>query len=217
MRPGRKTLTATAAAVGFALYRRWHQGWGATREEVRGPMPGDALVRRPHFVATRAITIEAAPADVWPWLVQVGFSRAGFYSYDWLDNLGRGSAKEIIDIFQDVDVGDLAAPMATPLTDETAFRVHSLEKERSLVWLKPDASWAWQLTPLPDGGTRLVTRLCIRYDLSGPGTAVVPVLLIELGDFPMMRKMLLGIRERAEALGGGEPESEPAPGEATAG
>ena len=196
----RGALVALAATVGAtalaARYRAWHLTWGATEDEVSGRMPGDDLLDGACFVATRAISIAAAPDTVWPWLVQVGFGRAGFYSYDLLDNLGHLSADEILDEFQFPSVGDVAAPMAASEDDQTAFRVASIDEPRSLVWSKPDSTWTWRLTPEPAGGTRLVTRLKARYE---PGPFLpVTVLLMELGDFPMMRRMLLGIAKRAE-------------------
>jgi len=112
----------------LALYRRWHLRWGATRDEVSAAMPGDELLPRAQFIATRAITIEAAPEHVWPWLVQVGFGRAGFYSYDLLDNLGRDSAAQILDEFQHPHVGDVAAPMTSPPTEATSFRVRASKR-----------------------------------------------------------------------------------------
>lgn len=193
------TLVGLAVVGGVvalgARYRSWHLTWGATQDEATGPMPGDELLDRAGFVATRAVSIAASPDRVWPWLVQVGFGRAGFYSYDLLDNLGRPSAHEIIDEFQSPSVGELAAPMSARADDRTAFRVVSVDAPRSLVWSKPDSTWAWRLTPDEAGGTRLVTRLKARYD---PGPFLpVTVLLMEVGDFPMMRRMLLGIAERA--------------------
>lgn len=194
----RRTLVALAAVGGAATlvarYRSWHLTWGATHDEVSGPMPGDDLLDRAGFVATRAISIAAPPDRVWPWIVQVGYGRAGFYSYDLLDNLGRPSTREVLEEFQTPSVGDLAAPMAATADDRTAFRVVSLDEPRSLVWSKPDSTWAWRLTADEAGGTRLVTRLKARYD-SGP-LLPLTVLLMEVGDFPMMRRMLLGIAER---------------------
>jgi len=191
-------VALTAAAVALAVvYRRWHLAWGATAAEAQGVMPGDDILVRSHFTATRAITVGAAPAAVWPWLVQVGFNRAGFYSYDLLDNLGRPSAKQVLAEFQEVEVGDLAAPMASPPNEKNSFTVAALDRPNRLVWSKPDSTWSWLLTEQADGRTRLVTRLKSRYDanLFLPAT----VLLMEVGDFPMMRRMLLGIRSRAEA------------------
>jgi len=180
-----------------AVYRRWHLAWGATKAEAQGVMPGDDILGRSHFTATRAITIGAPPAAVWPWLVQVGFNRAGFYSYDLLDNLGRPSAKQLLPEFQEVTVGDLAAPMASPPNEKNSFIVASLDRPHRLVWSKPDSTWSWLLTQQADGGTSLVTRLKSRYDANG--FLPVTLLLMEVGDFPMMRRMLLGLRSRAEA------------------
>jgi hypothetical protein len=87
---------AGATAVFALVYRPWHMRWGATPEEQRHPMPGDDLVPAASFAPTRAVTVTAAPEDIWPWLVQVGFGRAGFYSYDLLDNLGRPSTWRIV-------------------------------------------------------------------------------------------------------------------------
>jgi len=152
-------------------------------------------VSRPHFTATRALSIEALPEQVWPWLMQVGCGRAGFYSYDFLDNLGRPSADVILPDWQASGVGSVTAPMANPPTVATSFVVAELDPGRSVVWSKPDSTWTWLRTPLPEGRTRLVTRSKQRYRL-GLGLPVT-VILAEFGDFPMMRKMLLGIKRRA--------------------
>ena len=195
----RRPLVALAALTSLvalaARYRAWHLAWGATCAEASGPMPGDDLLDKAQFVATRAISIAAPPDRVWPWLVHVGFGRAGFYSYDLLDNLGHHSTDEVLAEFQSPSVGDLAAPMTAPADDRTAFRVASIEEPSVLVWNKPDSTWAWRLTSDGRGSTRLVTRLKARYD---PGPFLpVTVLLMEVGDFPMMRRMLRGIAERA--------------------
>ena len=98
-----------AAAV-LGAYRRWVQPWqhrwGATDEEIAAALPGDGIIPDPAGSTTRAITITAAPGDVWPWLVQLGYGRAGWYSYDWIDNDGRPSADRVIPELQDLAVGD---------------------------------------------------------------------------------------------------------------
>ena len=156
-------VTALPLLVTAPLYRRWHLRWGATPAEARAAMPGDDLVPVSHFTATRAVTIVARPWEVWPWLVQVGYGRAGFYSYDLLDNLGRPSAMAIMPQWQRAGAGEVAAPMASHPTPTTSFLVADAEPDTCLVWAKPDSTWVWTLAPLGPGRTRLVTRLRQRY------------------------------------------------------
>lgn len=191
----------TAATLGGLLtgYRAWHLRWGATQDEAVADMPGDEVIHHPHFSATRAVTIAAPPSCVWPWIVQIGFGRAGFYSYDALDNLGRPSAWTLMPEYQQVQVGDVAAPMAASPTVNTSFRVREVVPFETLVWEKPDSTWAWRLLRVSAHETRLVTRVRVRYSLpSLDGFA--GMLLMEIGDFPMMRKQLLGIKQRAELM-----------------
>ena len=179
------------------LYRHWHQRWGATRDEVVAPMAGDDLIVGAQYRATRAITIDAAPEAVWPWLVQVGCLRAGWYSNDLLDNLAHPSAEELIPELQDLHIGQWV-PMSPTPSETTAFKVASFEPHRSLVWEQPVSTWVWTLTAVGEGQTRLVTRLRIRYEWRRPASALLSLLLNEFGDFPMMRRMLVGIKRRAE-------------------
>jgi hypothetical protein len=178
------------------LLRRRHQRWGATAAEVAAAMPGDGLVAGCQYRVTRAVTIAAPPTDVWRWLVQVGFGKAGFYANDLLDNVGHPSADRVIEELQHPQLGDWV-PMFHKVNDMTAFRIAQIEAPYLLVWAKPDSTWAWRLTP-GDGGTRLVTRLRISYRWNRPLDALISVVLNEFGDFPMMRKMLLTLKERAE-------------------
>jgi hypothetical protein len=187
------------AGVGFfGLYRPWHLRWGSTREEVARGMPGDEVVRAPMFDATRAVTVEARPEAIWPWIVQIGFGRAGWYSYDLLDNLGHHSAERIIAELQHIDVGDLV-PLGPG--EDAGMRVKGFEPNRWMVWWEKNqlTTWAWTLDPMPDGSTRLVTRVRARSSWRHPATAIW-LLLTEVADFLMMRKCLLGIKRRAEAL-----------------
>lgn len=181
----------------LAPYRRWNLRWGASTDEAEAVLPGDELLRRPRFRATRALDVDAPPDAVWPWIVQMGFGRAGFYAYDWIDNLGRPSATTVLSAYQDVSVGDLAAPMSPRPTEHTSFRVARVEPPHLLVWSKPGSVWTWRLTPLDGGRTRMLTRL---QDECRPPIGVLSWPLLELGDFPMMRRQLLNIRARAERL-----------------
>jgi hypothetical protein len=185
------------------LFRSLHLTWGATPEEAAAPMPGDDLVPGAQYRTTRAVTIEAPPAAVWPWLVQAGCGRAGFYSDDLLDNLGRPSARYLRLDWQLLDVGQWVSMSPTTTNETTAFKVDGFSTEEWLLWRKPDSTWSWVLHDLGDGRTRLVTRVHALYDWSRPATALFGVLLMELGDFAMMRRMLLGIKERAELLTAG--------------
>ena len=181
------------------LYRRWHRCWGATSAEVEAELPGDSLVPNAQFRATRAITINASPESVWPWLVQVGCLRAGFYSNDLLGNLAHPSADRVIAELQDLEVGQ-RVPMSPTPTERTTLRVRSYETNRWLLWTKSDSTWAWQITPIGHNGTRLITRIHARYDWHHPLSALVGVVLMEFGDFAMLRRMLRGIKSRAESL-----------------
>ncbi len=180
------------------LYRRWHLRWGATDEEVAAPMPGDDLSAGATYRSTRAIDVAAPPSLVWPWLVQVGCGRAGFYSNDLLDNLGRPSAREIVPALQHLEPGSLV-PMSPEPSEATSFRVVAYDEPRWLLWAKLDSTWAWSLQATPDGGTRLVTRIRASFEGRHPVAALVWRTLMEVGDFAMLRRMLRGIRARAES------------------
>jgi hypothetical protein len=180
------------------LLRPWHRAWGATKGEVEAlSMPGDDLLPSAQYRCTRALTIDAPPERVWPWLVQVGCRRAGWYADDLLDDLGHPSARRIVPELQDLHVGMLL-PMAPTPSESTSFVVDSFEAPRWMLWRTPTSTWAWRLIGLPGNRTRLVTRLRVVHAGSRWFIAL-SVLLMEFGDFPMMRRMLRGIRERAEA------------------
>lgn len=189
---------ALGSAIGLAyvrLLRPWQLGWGATEDERGRVLPGDDLVEAPTLNATRAITIRAQPSDIWPWLVQVGVHRAGWYSYDLLDNLGRPSAREIIPELQRIEVGDIM-PMSPD--GRHGIRVHALDPPHSMIWGTPgDTTWVWLLEPRTDGTTRLITRVRSRYRWLSP--SIVFSMLLEFADIWMMRRMLLNLQERVEA------------------
>jgi hypothetical protein len=178
------------------LLRHWHRTWGATTAEVAAEMPGDRLLPRAQYRTTRAITIDANPGQVWPWLVQVGYRRAGWYAGDLLDNFARPSVRRIVPELQDIHVGQWLSMVPKP-TERTAFLVDSYAEPSWLLWRSPNRVWAWRLVPLADGQTRLINRMKTVYEWRRP---LVPftVLLMECADYPMMRRMLRGIRDRAE-------------------
>jgi hypothetical protein len=199
---GHGVLDALSGVPLFAtapLYRHWHKQWGATDEEVHSPMPGDGIVPKASFNATRAITIDAPPGMVWPWIVQMGYRRAGFYTYAILDNAGYESADRILEQYQPPKIGDWV-PMAKKVNDITALKVKAFEINEWLLWEKPDSTWAWKLISLDGGRTRLICRLKQRYAWEKPGMAIMALILLEFGDFPMMRRVLKGIKVRAERM-----------------
>jgi hypothetical protein len=162
-------------------------------------MPGDELVPKAQFTATRAITIDAPLGRVWPWIVQMGYRRAGFYTYALLDNAGFDSADRILEQYRSPKIGDWM-PMANKVNDTTAFKVKAFQLNEWLLWGKPDSTWAWKLIVLDGGRTRLISRLKARYEWGKPGSAVLSLVLLEFGDFPMMCRVLKGIKVRAERM-----------------
>jgi hypothetical protein len=196
---GRQVGVAAADLPRFLaapLFRRRHHTWGATEEEVAAAMPGDELLPDAQYRTTRAITIAATADEVWPWLVQVGYRRAGWYADDLLDNFARPSARELVPELQDLHLGQWLAMVPRP-TERTAFVVDGFVVPEWLLWRTPNRTWSWRLVELPGGRTRLITRLHTLYEWSRPWV-LVTVLLMEVGDYPMMRRMLCGIRQRAE-------------------
>ncbi|HEY2173826.1 MAG TPA: hypothetical protein VGH85_08450 [Mycobacteriales bacterium] len=179
------------------LLRHWHRTWGATPAEVAAPMPGDDLLPRAQYRTTRSITIDAEPEDVWPWLVQVGYRRAGWYAGDLLDNFARPSVRRIVPELQDLHVGQWLAMVPKP-SERTAFQVDSFVEPSWLLWRSPNRVWAWRLAPLPGGKTRLINRMKTIYEWRRP-LVPITVVLMECADYAMMRRMLRGIRDRAEA------------------
>lgn len=155
---------AAIAAVALAAYSVFVRPrllrWGATDEEVNTPFPGAELVPGGTRGATMAVTIEAPPNEVWPWLVQMGYGRAGWYSWDYLDNFGRPSAKRLHREWQNVKVGDyLGGPFVSEL-ERKAWQVVALERERFLGLRScvphSESLWAFWLKAVPSGRTRLI-------------------------------------------------------------
>ncbi len=207
MRRTAKTATAVLAlATGWAvLYRlalrEWCLTWGATAGEAAESLPGDDLLPRAEIIATRAITIDAPPRAVWPWLAQMGSGRGGAYTYDWIENLfgmGMHSADEILPEHQDVKVGD-----AFRLGPGRPFmRFEVVEPDRALVVRFEDGSWVWSfvLRPVAVGRTRLLSRNRIATPGGSIAARLATTYLMEPGSLVMERKMLMGVKQRAERL-----------------
>jgi hypothetical protein len=173
--------------------------WGATVEEVARAMPEDGIVAHPVFDATRAITIRGTPEAIWPWLVQMGFKRAGFYGYDLIENLGNGSgirsAGEILPAYQHPQTGDLL-----PISVAATLVFGSIKPNSYIVWrsrdVPSDGVYIWELVPVDAGHTRLISRIRWRY---APGALMKALgLFTEFFDHVAVRRILEGIRDRVE-------------------
>ena len=227
------------AFVGAALTlpiacARWFlpavRGWGARSNDLFRPLPGDDLVPDPDMRHTRGITIAAPPDAVWPWLLQLGQGRGGLYSYDWLENLAGcdiHSVDSIVPDLQSLAVGDI---VSLRKGDMPAFLVSAIDPGRSLVLvardpstgapahaapdvpMAVDESWAFVLEPDGEGATRLLVRG--RRRIRGERMDRVAWSLIEAASLPMERRMLLGIRDRAERTVGAARSRDRRPPEA---
>lgn len=196
---------AGAGIVGYALLiRPWHLRWGVTDDELLEVLPGDELVPRPRLSATHAVTIRAPAAAVWPWIVQIGQGRGGFYSYSWLENLVGcriRNADRILSAFQDLKVGDKIQlhPKAPPLA------VTRLEPGRALVL---GESWAFVLKEIDPHTTRFIVRGRGDYT-PGPLTSLCWRGIFEPAHFVMERKMMLTIKRLAESASASTPAHGP--------
>ena len=211
------------ALVSAPLLRGRYNRWGATPAEVGAPLPGDGLVAAPDLGYTRAVTVAAAPERVWPWLAQIGQGRGGFYSFDGLENLigcHIHSADVVLPDEQDLRAGDLIR--LAPAEQAPVFRVEDVRPPTTLVLVSAGppsaadaardgdtvATWQWALRPT-DGGRR--TRLIVRQRLTYPRSQRVLWGLLEPVTFVMERRMLCGLRRRAESAPSGQQLSR-APG-----
>jgi hypothetical protein len=221
--PVRRVAVPLAALMAVTvLGLRWMARWGATSEELAATLPGDELVPRPDLTTTRAVTVNARAADVWPWIAQLGQGRGGFYSYDALENLvgcDIHSSDRIVPAWQDVAVG-----AQVRLAPEVAMTVAVAEPGHTLVLrggipmgsvAAPfDCTWAFVLREEPDATTRLISRERYGYLRWWAGFVVVPMSVIS---FVMSRKMLHGIADRTEHAAPGPGRDVTEQGTVTAG
>ena len=187
---------AAAALVYRSLLRRRIMNWGATDAEVDARLPGDELLEHADGVATRAITVDAAASAVWPWIAQMGpLPRGGAYTYDWIENLlglDMHSADRVLPDYQHPQVGDTLG------YGKNRMRFERVEPRRVLAIRSEDGNWVWSFVlEEKDGRTRLISRNRFRLPSL---TARIGMLPMEPASLVMERKMLQGIKQRAERL-----------------
>jgi hypothetical protein len=190
------------------LTRPWHSRWGSTNAELQASLPGDELVPNPHYTIQHAVTIRAKPADVWPWLVQLGQDRGGFYSYDWLERAFGDdirNADRIHPEWQTRSEGDLVRAVQPDYLGgwfghDVGWRVVKLEPERVISL----GGWGSFVLQPANGHTRLIVRT---RGAGKPNVALAPfgLLVFEPAHFIMERRMLLGLKERVEGTASGTP------------
>jgi hypothetical protein len=212
----RRTAAAALAVAGGTTYLISRlprmTSWGATPDEVEAAMPGDEVVDAPKYRTTHAVTICAPVERVWPWLVQIGQGRGGMYSYDWVENLvglDMHSADRIVPELQALGVGDVVRMVPEGTEPDLTFSVLRVEPPHLLVLGSaggreevvesgmPYPCWTFRLRPTEDGATRLVVRFQSDFEPSPIGLVMNKYALAPI-HFLMERKMLLGIKERAE-------------------
>lgn len=204
------SAAAAAAAYAFAV-KAWQRRWNATAEEAARPLPFDGQIEKPTYVTNRAITVQAAPERIWPWIAQMGeLPRGGFYSYLTVERFLKmrvANSDRILREFQTPAVGealDLAGNMI----------VKAVEPNEVLVLGPPpmpdfDSTWAIALFPAGDGSTRLLSRCRARLPRGVKGRLMG--LVLDAGQFLMERKMLIEIKKRAETTPPEEAEALPPP------
>jgi hypothetical protein len=210
-------LAIVVCIVFSAVLRFWYNRWGASTDEVLRLLPGDERVRRPRLGYTRAITIRTHPAQIWPWLVQMGQERGGLYSYEPLENIigcHMKNADVIVPEWQHLHIDDTLrlGPKGYPL-----FKIVAVEPGKSVVFAAADLvteqiteishpmpeeyvnySWGFYLKPLDDSKTRLIVRARLDYQPRQFINWLLWRVFMEPINFVMERKTLLGIRTRAE-------------------
>ncbi len=188
------------------LLRPWYSRWGTPKGEADRPLPGDEIVPQPTLEVTRAITIQAKPEDIWAWLAQIGQEKGGLYTYQRLENLAGcriHNAQRIEPQWQNPRPGDNVrlGPKGYPL-----FRITAVETNRALVMQACDpakeepgpANWIFMIEPLTGGNCRLWTRSRNRFERTF-GNLLMWRVIVEPIHFVMERRMLIGIKQRAEA------------------
>lgn len=204
----RAGLLAGLVAIYVAFVRPRQMRWGATQEEAVRSLPYDELVPNPTWSSTRAVTVEATPEQIWPWLVQLGWGRAGWYSYDWVDNGGRPSAWGILPEHQTLAIGT-----KFPMSPWTAMYCRDFEQPRWMLLRMGEedpsrdiGSFLYYLEPIDERRTRLIIRMRDKYRWFNPPILTMQ-LAVDVGDIIFERKHLLGLKARAECMARAQAEA----------
>ena len=185
-------LAAVTVGVGLVyllVIEPWHMNWGATAAEIQQTWPGDKP--NAHYVTTHAVTIQAPPEAIWPWIVQMGQGRGGLYSYELLENLAGSdlhNADRLHPEWQHLEVGDAIRPVPEGylgLTDSPKYTVVAIKPNQFLVL---DLFGTFILEPINEQATRLI----VRQNGNSALEAMEPF------NFIMGWRMMLGIKERVE-------------------
>jgi hypothetical protein len=189
------TLLILAFTVYIFVIRPWHLHWGANAQEVKMILPGDEIISKPDFNATRSISINATTDNIWKWIIQIGSKRAGWYSIDWMDNAGIPSSNKILHEFQHIENGQFI-----PFTPDqkNGMWVSEFRENEYILWTdkKGMATWLWYIYVDSDNSTRLLTRLRTKYVWKG--FWIIYYLIYDFGDIVMMSRCMKGIKKRAE-------------------
>lgn len=192
-------IVAVLAAAYFFIVKPWYWNWGATPAEISMPLPGDELVPNPDVAYTRAITIHAAPAQIYPWIIQIGQTKGGYYSWTGMENLmgcNMVNADRIHPEWQNLAIGDKVYMMPPDKANPAPYLVEQLLPDQAVVMVHKNAdgsffdTWQYVLVPVDAENTRLILRT--RTTSMGFFEFIRP------GVFIMERSMLMGIRDRVE-------------------
>ena len=204
---------ALAVLVTWPASRAWLQNWGSVANERWRAWPGDAFVLREHTTCTRAVNVLASASDVWPWLVQFGLGRAGFYSYELLERLVGIPVKNVESIvpeYQDLAVGDeiLLHPKAPGIPVAALKRESHIcfgvvdDPERRVEKPDPGRSWSMYIEPRSARTSRVLLRSCVEPLRDRSFSRRLAALLDAPVDFVMEQRMLRTIKRLAESGGG---------------
>jgi hypothetical protein len=188
-------ILAALLLLYIGYLREWQMNWGANDEEINRYMIGDDLLYEPEFNTTRVVEIKAPPEQVWPWILQMGYKRGGFYNFDMLDNAGQPSADSIIQKYQNLNEGDFILSL---------LQVIEIKPQESMLWRFlegaggwENATWCWGLYGTENHNTRLVSRLRLKYNSESLLESCMYGFQ-EITEIFMMRTCLLGIKRRVE-------------------